>query len=852
MRTFPPKLNSKKPQACCVPGISVSRLSASAFCLLAATEFNVQPGKMASPMRILLSWAFLLLGSLWCHSQTATVLDGDSGLPLDGVTLISDSPHVFAITNAKGQVDLAPFEQAEAIQIRSLGYATLATTYRELEALGFEIRLEPSDINLDEVVLSATRWRQSKVTIPSTIASVSPREVILHNPQTAADLLGLSGKVFIQKSQQGGGSPMIRGFATNRLIYTIDGVRMNTAIFRGGNLQNVINLDPFATESTEVLFGPGSVIYGSDAIGGVMSFQTLTPRLSLNDAPLITGKAVSRYATANKEKTGHFDLNVGWKKWALVTSLSSWDYDHLRQGSNGPDDYIKDYFVQRQDNADVVITQSDPLLQVPSGYSQVNLMQKVRYRPGEAWDFQYGFHYSETSPYGRYDRHNRLRNGLPRYAEWDYGPQKWLMNNFSLSHDAYSGVYDQLVLRLAHQAFEESRISRNLNNPTREVRTEKVQAYSVNLDFYKTASKKHKLYYGLEWVLDDVESTGKDQDISTGTSATGPSRYPQATWRSLAAYFSDEYQMSKEWTLQAGMRYNLFSLDADFSNNAAFYPFPFSQARISDGSLTGHLGAVYRPDPSWVLKGSLATAFRSPNVDDVGKVFDSEPGAVTVPNPDLKAEYAWNADVGMAKVFRDRLKLELSAYYTRLNKAMVRRDYQLGGQDSIVYDGTLSRVQAIQNAAVADVYGIQVGLEIKLPAGFGFSTDLNWQQGEEDLDDGTRSPSRHAAPFFGQSRLTYRADRLELQFYVPYQGRRRAEDLPVEERNKDEIYAKDSNGQNFAPSWYTLNLKGHYDLSKTFSLGAGLENLTDQRYRPYSSGLSGPGRNFILSLQVNF
>src|SRR5690606_22275722 len=98
-------------------------------------------------------------------------------------------------------------------------------------------------------------------------------------PQTAADMLAGSGEVFVQKSQLGGGSPMIRGFATNRLLYAVDGVRMNTAIFRAGNLQNVINLDPFATESVEVIFGPGSVMYGRDAIGGVMSFQTLMPRL---------------------------------------------------------------------------------------------------------------------------------------------------------------------------------------------------------------------------------------------------------------------------------------------------------------------------------------------------------------------------------------------------------------------------------------------------------------------------------------------------------------------------------------------------------------------------------------------
>ena len=146
--------------------------------------------------------------------------------------------------------------------------------------MSFQITLEDAGLSLDEIVVSATRWTQNKHDVPEKITTISTKQVALQNPQTAADLVGISDEVFIQKSQQGGGSPMIRGFATNRLLYTVDGVRMNTAIFRSGNLQNVISLDPFAIENTEVLFGPSSVIYGSDAIGGIMSFKTLTPQLS--------------------------------------------------------------------------------------------------------------------------------------------------------------------------------------------------------------------------------------------------------------------------------------------------------------------------------------------------------------------------------------------------------------------------------------------------------------------------------------------------------------------------------------------------------------------------------------------
>lgn len=799
--------------------------------------------------KIFIMW--LLLGYVGSsYGQTITIKDQQTNEAIELVTLANTKSNLYVTTNSKGQADISAFKNLEKIEIRSLGYKTVIKSYSELASEGFKILLETSNFSLDEVVISGSRWRQSSDDVPSKIISISAKEVALQNPQTAADLLSASGKVFVQKSQQGGGSPMIRGFATNRLLYSVDGVRMNTAIFRSGNLQNVINLDPFAIENTEVLFGPGSVIYGSDAIGGVMSFQTLTPQLSLTEKPLITGKALARYSSANKEKTGHFNVNLGFKKWAFVTSISSWDYDNLRQGSHGPDDYIKDYYVQRQDSTDVVITQEDKLLQIPSAFSQINTMQKIRFQPNERWDFQYGFHFSETSPYGRYDRNQRVRNGLPRYAEWDYGPQIWMMNNLNINYTANNSVFDQMSLRLAHQWFEESRIDRAFNKTERNTQSEEVGAYSVNLDFIKATAEKNTLFYGLEYVLNDVNSKGELTDISTGISEVGPARYPQSKWQSLAVYVTDEFKVADNFTLSAGARYNHVLLDAEF--DTAFYPFPFTEASLSNGALTGSLGGVYRPADSWVISTNLGSAFRAPNVDDVGKVFDSEPGSVVVPNPDLKPEYAYNADLGIAKVFGDVLKVDITGYYTSLKDALVRRDYKLNGQDSIMYQGELSQVQAIQNAAVAHVYGLQAGVEVKLPKGFGFSTDVNFQKGEEELDNGDTSPSRHASPFFGVSRLNYKANKLSMELNVNYQGKKDFDDLPDEEKGKTEIYALDENGNPYSPAWYTLNFKALYKMTDTFDVSGGIENLTDQRYRPYSSGISGAGRNFILALTAHF
>jgi hemoglobin/transferrin/lactoferrin receptor protein len=800
--------------------------------------------------KYLLTGIFLGLAQL-ASAQILTVRDQENGDPLIMATIYSETPAVFATTDDDGRADISEFREASAIEIRMLGYRTQIRSFEELEKARFAVYLEPEGLSLGQVVVSATRWNQSSGEVPAKISSIAARDVALQNPQTAADLLGIGGKVFIQKSQQGGGSPMIRGFSTNRLLYAVDGVRINTAIFRSGNLQNVISLDPFVMERTEVLFGPGSVIYGSDAIGGVMSFQTLTPQFSHAEKNLIKGKALARYSSVNEEQTVHFHVNLGWKKWSLVSSLSSFDFGDLRMGRHGPEEYLRPFYVKRQDSVDVVVTNDDPLVQRPSGYSQINMMQKLRFRPSEKWDFQYGFHYSGTSAYSRYDRHIRLRNGLPRSGEWAYGPQVWMMNNLNATYTSGGGLFDQATLRVAHQYFEESRIDRNFNDSERRSRLEEVDAWSANLDFQKrTAGEKHMFYYGLEAVANDVRSTGTDQDISTGTSVPGPARYPQATWASYAAYLNYQHKLTDKLLLQAGARYNYYLLDAVF--DTTFYPFPYTTAGMRNGALTGSLGFVWRPSEAWVLSANASTGFRSPNVDDSGKVFDSEPGFVIVPNPDLKAEYAYNGEIGLAKVFGKSVKIDLSVYYTTLKDALVRRDFQLNGLDSIVYDGALSRVQAVQNAAVAEVYGVQAGLEVKLPAGFGFSTDFNYQVGEEELDDGTVSPSRHAPPMFGATRLSWSGSKLFLQLYAQYSGERWFEDLPMEEQGKPEIYAVDDNGNPWSPAWYTLNFKAMYQFAEHFSVSAGLENLTDVRYRPYSSGIVAPGRNVVVSLAAVF
>lgn len=731
--------------------------------------------------------------------------------------------------------------------IHSIGMCLLAVT-----ALA-QTETDTTKTYLDEVVISVNRWEQNQREISTRVAKITPSIIQLQNPQTSADLLGLSNQVFIQKSQLGGGSPMIRGFATNRVLLVVDGVRMNNAIFRSGNLQNVISLDASAIQNTEVVFGPGSVVYGSDAIGGVMNFTTLTPTPS-NSGTKFSANAFARYASANEEKTGHIDFSIGLKKWAYVTSITKSDFSDLVMGSKGPVEYTRpDYQVRDENGNDIAVTNPNPNVQIASGYNQFNAMQKIRFAPNANWDFTWGFHYSKTSDVPRYDR-LILKNTSNVFtsAEWYYGPQKWIMYSLQVQFNQHTAVSDQVKLTIGYQDYEESRHSRNFTGGNRNRRTdryENVKAFSVNADADKQLNEKANLFYGLEYVTNAVSSTAERVIITDGTVSGVSTRYPDgSTWRSMAAYAGLRYAVSDKWIVNGSARYNHVYTYAPFDNT--YFDFEFSEATLKNGAVNGSLGVVFNPTSKVKWYANASTGFRAPNVDDIGKVFDSEPGSVVVPNPTLKPETAYNIEAGFAGKITRGLNFDMSAFYTLLDDAIVRGPFTFNGQSQIDYDGTLSDVQALQNISELTVRGVQLGLRWDFANYFQVTTNLNIQKGEEKDETGETFSPTHVAPTFGSTRVSFTNNKIRLMVYANYNGEISYRNLSLSERADVHLYAKDADGNPYAPAWTTLNFKSSFMVAKFVTIDAGVENILDKRYRPYSSGITAPGRNFIFALRV--
>jgi len=782
---------------------------------------------------------FMVLGT---HAQTIKVMNKNDLQGIEDV-LVFNKNHTI-ITNKKGEADLSAFNKLETINFQHASYERLIMTYKELEESHFVVSLSESVLKLNEVVISSNRWEQNKKEVPNKITSISAKEIGFSNAQTTADVLGSSGEVFIQKSQLGGGSPMIRGFAANRLLIVVDGVRMNNAIYRSGNLQNVISIDANSIENAEVIFGPGSVIYGSDALGGVMDFHTLQARLAHGDQMEFSANALTRFSSASNEKTGHFDFNIGWRKWSFLSSVSYSDFDDLRMGSHGNDDYVRPEYVDRINGIDSIVPNSDDNIQRFTKYNQLNLMQKIRFKPNEHWNINYAFHYSKLSDVPRYDRLIQYKDEQLKYAEWYYGPQIWMMNDLTLEYFNQHQLFDKAKLIVAYQNYEESRHDRKFGKDDIRERTENVKALTANLDFDKQLSQKSSLFYGLEAVYNQVNSTGQQRNIISGEIKDYASRYPDGSqYSSYAAYMSYKNNLNEKFTLVAGLRYSQVLLKASFDDT--FYQFPFDKIDINTGALNGSVGLVYRPVDTWQFNINASSGFRAPNVDDVGKVFDSEPGAVVVPNDQLNSEYAYNVDFSIRKSIHQKVSLEASVFYTLLQDAMIRKDFTFNGMDSIMYDGELSKVQAIVNAGEANIYGFNLGVYADLLKSLSFKSVLTYTDGE-DMDGW---PLRHVAPLFGSTHIIFNAFKFKADLYAVYNGEISNQNLSPDEQSKTYMYATDGNGQPYSPAWYTLNLKTSYQFNPYLQINFGIENILDDRYRPYSSGIVAPGRNIIIALK---
>lgn len=794
----------------------------------------------------------MLTLTTFLSAQTVTVVDELTGRGIPSVAIVSENPPAATTTDSLGRAGISAFRGAERVTFTHVSYQTVTFSHAALESLRVVVMREKT-IAMTEVVVSSGLFREDLRKIPYTVNVVGKADVSFANPGTSADLLELAGPVFMQKSQLAGGSPMIRGFAANRVLLVVDGVRMNTAIFRSGNVQNVLSVDAPAVQQAEVIAGPGAVFYGSDAIGGVMDFTTLRPGFSQSGTDL-RGNAFFRTSSAKGERTAHGTIVVELPTFGSVTSFTHTRFGDLRTGTKGDRAFLRPVYQSVIGGVDAQVVNPNPRIQTPSGYSQTAFMQKLRFSPGPGWDLEYSFHSATTSDAPRYDRLTLDANddGLLDYAQWYYGPQIWIMNRFALGRSGKTSWMDHVRVLAAVQHFEESRHDRRRGGSSRRDQTETVEAISFSVDFRKAVTGAGILSYGAEWVGNTVGSRALRVRMDNGATEPTATRYPDgSTWSNLGFYAKLQYSLSPRLHLDGGIRLTFHALEAEFDTSQ--FPLPFTRAELRGRAVTGGAGLVFESNPSLRLHVYASSGFRAPNIDDVGKIFESEPGSVVVPNAALGPEYAYTLEAGVAGVVAERVRLDATVFWTYLDEAHARRPFTYDGRDSIMYDGVLSRVQAIQNVASAVVWGVSAGLHLNLGEEWLVRGLVSYQRGTEREGDGQPDlPLRHAAPLFGFTSVSYIRGSWHFEASLRFNAPMRFEDLALSERNDPFPYARDAEGRPHVPGWTVLDLRASVRLGKVVTMQVAGENLTDVLYRPYSSGISAPGRSLMVAVKVAF
>jgi len=709
---------------------------------------------------------------------------------------------------------------------------------------------------LDEIIVSANRIPEQRRLVAQQIETVTASTIKNFNAQTTADLISNSGVVAMQKSQQGGGSPMLRGFEASRVLLVVDGVRLNNAIYRSGHLQNIITLDNNILDRAEIMFGPASTVYGSDALGGVIHFYTRNPELSTGGLKA-SGNLFFRYGSVNSEKTSHIDLNLGGKNFASLTSFTAGYFGNLRMGEKTNPAYGEQFGVRPQyaeraaDNlSDVVVQNRDPFNQVFSGYQQYDILQKFLFTPSSRVKHLLNFQYSNSTNVPRYDRLTDTRNGGLRFGEWYYGPQKRLMGSYNFSITDLGNLADALSATLSYQDVEESRHDRRFNNNTRNDRTENIKVWGLTAEFTKNFGLNN-LRYGIDGQFNSLVSKAHTTNIVTGAQAPLSTRYPDGdnTMNTLALFATHTLRLSDLWTLNDGLRVGGSWLHSTFIDKT-FFPFPYDDITQNYLVSSGNLGVIYTPS-TWKFSLMGSTGYRAPNFDDLSKVFDSVtgttgvPGILVVPNPELKPEKTVNADLNITKFFGSKLRIEGVLFATQFYDAIVTQPTTFNGQSQIDYDGYPANVVSSQNASKAFLYGFSTSLWAQLHDGLTFTASYNYTHGSVKNSGSPDTPLDHIPPLFGRVGVQYNKAKLRSELFSNFSGWKYLGQYSAS--GEDNLQYATPAGM---PSWYTFNLRIGYELNKMFMAQAGVDNILDIQYRTFSSGINAPGRNIFGTVRV--
>ena len=755
-------------------------------------------------------------------------------------------------TSRKGVILLKSLNKYDTISINFAG-KTYIQSQLELRKKNFLFQIpQNKDQSLPVFVTSTS----SSTQLPTGMKElnhqvVKSNEILNSNVSTGAELLTLADGITIQKTSFAGGSPIIRGFEANRVLLMVDGVRMNNAIYRGGHLQNSITIDPFILESCDVIFGPSAVSYGSDAIGGVIHYKTKDPTLlNTYDTSNFSGLYFSRFNSATNELSNHINFNLSGKNIASLTSITYKKFGDVSMGKNRVHGFqnwgLHDFYTEFNNFQDTMIINSNPFIQRGVGFNQIDLTNKILFKLNATSKLIINSQFSSSSNLQRLDQLNNLTiNNLPEYAQWNYGPQKRLLNSIALTSSFSSILFDDIRAIFSHQHIKESRVTRRFNSFFQKNSVENVNVLGSNIQFSKSIGVNSRLDYGTETYYNNVDSRAYEFNLLDSTTSSINSRYPNGGSNTFFPAIYGSYNLKKnKLSLIGGIRYTWNQASAIF--NDTLLDFLSDDFEIKRHSLSFSISSYFYPNETTKIFLDLSTGFRAPNIDDLGKVFIKDQ-FLTVPNSQLVPEYAYNFSLGMCKKINFnniQLSFSSSSFLTILDNVITKQSLEINGSSLIYYDSNYYEILANQNSELGIVYGLSGSLSITFFKNLKVHSSLCYTRGILEKEE---IPMSHIPPLFGKLNLNYIFKKFEFQILNNFNAEKINKLFGP--GNSDNPLEASPMGY---PSWWVINTQLGYQYRESLNLSLGLYNLLDVHFKTFASGISAPGRSLMVSAKLSF
>jgi len=664
---------------------------------------------------------------------------------------------------------------------------------------------------LEEVVVTARRLQEPAFTTPHSVDVIDSQRIKVASFRSTPDIFREVPGAMVQKTAYGQGSPYLRGFTGFRNLFMIDNIRLNNAVFREGPNQYWSTVDAGSIARVEVVRGPSSVLYGSDAIGGTVNVLTRRPQ-AYREGEQIDGDAYYRYATAENSSIGRATADLALSDRAgLLLGGSAKDFGDIESGqgklpNTGYDEWDAD--------AKVVYDLSDNLHLTGAHY------QVHQHHVPRTHSTIHSKPYAGTTVGSDYQRNTNQDRALT-YARLE--ADEWLgLQNWDLT------LYHSL------QEEEETRVR---SGNRRSQQGFKVNTYGFNLLTTIASAHWGEFITGVDWAHDMVDSH----------SSTNPVQGPVADDSSYdwAGIFAQNlYHFGASVELTTGVRLGYFAANAgSISDPVDGTEFSYHQDWLEPvGSI--RLGWAAVPDQVY-LYGGISQGFRAPNLSDLTRYDTARSNEFEVPSADLDPERFTSYELG-SRFSAQGLNVDVAAYYTDIQDQIQRL---LTGR--VNADGENEITKA--NVGNGEIYGFEVKINWVPTENWQLFGTYAWLDGRVDNEAQVGAPTVRDYP----SRLMPANYRVGLQ-YQPESALNwwaETEIIGAEDANKLSLQDQTDTQRippGGTPGYTVWTVRGGLDLGANLDLVLALENVMDENYRVHGSGQNEPGRNIIVALEYSF